>query len=328
MFRPALLLLVLGGCVRHQPPAPPPNEVIFTGTCDASGAVALSAERFLVADDEDNVLRTYDARRGGTPEGQVEISAALDLPRTKKGPPEADIEAATRIGQRAYFITSHARSSGGKLKPERLRFFATTAPASGQAALIGRPYAGLLADLLAEPRLEPFGLREAAERAPKKRGGLNIEGMTARKEGGVWLGFRNPLPQGRALLVPLLNPEGLVQAEPARFGDPVTLDLRGLGVRALADWGERYLIVAGAADGERSAAALFSWDGGGRVEALVQGAQLRDYNPEALINLGGPDFLALSDDGSRQVEGTECKRLKQPDRKSFRGRWLKLPPRP
>jgi len=309
-------------------PAKADNEVVFTGMCDASGAVALSERNVLVADDEDNVLRVYDAERGGAPTSQLDLSMLLGLPRKEKKdgtmapPPEVDIEAAARIADRAYFITSHGRNSAGKLKTERLRFFATNAPEHGALSVVGAPYRDLVKDLLEEPRLAPFDLASAAERPPKAAGGLNIEGLTARVEGGLWLGFRNPIPGGRALLVPLLNPERLISGERASFGDPVTLDLAGLGVRGLSSWRGRYLIAAGAFD-SASAAALFSWDGASQL-GRVAVPDLQRYNPEALFTPEGREqILLLSDDGSALLDGIECKRLEDSTKKRFRGLWFK-----
>jgi Protein of unknown function (DUF3616) len=326
MLRRVLLVASLvAACARQPPSAPPSNEVRFTGACDASGAVPLDERTFLVADDEDNVLRVYDSSQGGPPLTSVDLSQALGLPKKKKGAPELDIEAATRVGELAYFITSHGRNSSGKLKPERLRFFATTAAARGTPELAGRPYERLLEDLLAEPRLAPFNLAAAAELAPKAPGGLNLEGMTARFEGGVWLGFRNPLPEGRALLVPLLNPEQLIEGQAARFGDPLTLDLGGLGVRALSSAGGRYLIAAGAFD-SGPAGRLFTWQGTGAAAAVpVRGVDFSGYNPEAFFSVGAQRVLILSDDGSVLVGGTECKKLDRPEQKRFRGLWIAVP---
>lgn len=292
--------------------------------CDASGAVPLDEHTFLVADDEDNVLRVYDSSQGGEPLAAVDLSDALQLPKKKKGAPEIDIEAATRVGGLAYFITSHGRNSSGKAKPERLRFFATTASTNGRPELVGKPYDGLLRDLLAEPRLARFDLAAAAELAPKADGGFNIEGMTARREGGVWLGFRNPLREGRALLVPLLNPEQVIEGEPARFGEPVTLELGGLGVRALSVSRDRYLIAAGPFD-SGPAGRLFTWDGGAKV-VPVTSVDLRGYNPEAFFSVDGSGrVLMLSDDGAVPMQGTECKKLAQPEDKYFRGVWVSIP---
>ena len=66
-------------------------EVVFTGMCDASGAGPLSAHTFAVADDEANVLRVYDADRGGSPLYERDISAAIGIPaRPRKDQPGAN----------------------------------------------------------------------------------------------------------------------------------------------------------------------------------------------------------------------------------------------
>ena len=301
---------------------------IFTGMCDASAAVALSATSAIVADDEENVLRVYDVDRGGSATSSVELARTLSLPGKPRkdgsiSSRELDIEAAARLGGDAYFITSHGRDSKGRVRAERLKFFALRPEQSGAWGLYGKAYEGLLEDLLGEPRLARFELSAAAELPPKAPGGLNIEGMAPRVEGGVWLGFRNPLPQGRALLVPLLNPQAMVLGAKTEFGDPLLLDLGGRGVRALGYWRGRYLIVAGAFDGS-SAAALFSWDGAGAVRALPA-PTINEYNPEALLaNDERDEILLLSDDGSQLIDGVECKKLKDPLRRRFRGLRLKL----
>jgi hypothetical protein len=303
------------------------REPIFRGMCDASGAVALDAQRFAVADDEDNVLRVYDAACPGDPVSAVDLSAALGL-LGKKHPREADIEAATRIGERALWLSSHGRSSQGKARPERFRFFATNAPRHGEPLrLVGEPYAGLLADMLGAPSLARFELARAAELPPKSPGGLNIEGLAAAQSGGeVWIGFRNPVPEGRALLVNLQNPLDvlLARAKP-RFGAPATLDLDGLGVRAIALRGGRYLIAAGppaAGGGKRSQ--LYSWDGTGAPSPLP--ADLSDFNPEAIVGFEQREqLLLLSDDGELSIGGERCKDRVDPARREFRGRWLTLP---
>ena len=298
--------------------------------CDASAAVEITERIFAIADDEDNVIRTYDVERGGAPLSAVDLSPSLDLPvKGGKAKPtrsaETDLEAATRIGDRAYWITSHARKRSGKPAPERLRFFSTTVPNDGTPiAVVGACYERLLDDLLAEPRLERFGLARAVELAPSAPGGFNLEGMTARYEGGVWLGLRSPVPDGKALLVPLLNPEELVSGGRASFGDPLTLDLGGLGVRALSSWRKRYLIAAGS-PGNDGTPRLFTWDGTATVRP-VPALDLRDFNPEGFFTPDARDqVFVLSDDGTVPVEGVPCKDLDEAAHKSFRGAWLPLP---
>jgi len=297
---------------------------VFHGMCDASGAVVLGAPLFAVADDEDNVLRVYDGDAGGAPLHSVDVSPALDLPAKKKTP-EADIEAATRLGDRALWLTSHGRNSKGKLQPGRFRLFATTTPASGVGLTpTGSAYEHLLDDMLAFPPLAAFGLREAAERAPKEPGGLNIEGMTERPDGrSVVIGFRNPRPEGRAIVVPIENPLAVIEGARAQLGAPLLLDLGGLGVRALSYWRDRYLIIGGPVDGE-SASALFAWDGSSQHPARID-VDLNGLNPEGFVSFDDRDeIMLLSDDGSVEIDGKPCKKLPA-DRKRFRGMWIELP---
>lgn len=298
--------------------------------CDASAAIPLSNSHFLAVSDEDNILRLYDADHPGLPIRELDFSVPLGLVKTTRSnsvrSEESDLEAATRVGELAFFLTSHGRNSSGKFKPARLRFFATTAPADGGATLVGNAYEGLLDDLLAEPRLAPFNLSAAAGLPPKAQGGLNLEGMTERREGGVWLGFRNPIPNGRALLVPLENPTDLVRGgAKARFGAPITLDLGGLGIRGLSSFRGRYLIEAGHFD-TGAVSALFTWDDSSAPPQRLAHLDFSDFNPEGFFTPETRDqFLLLSDDGSRPIDGTECKRLRDPGAKTFRGLWVSLP---
>jgi hypothetical protein len=151
--------------------------------------------------------------------------------------------------------------------------------------------------------------------------------MTARVEGGVWIGLRNPIPDGLALLVALLNPQEVVTGAAPRFGDPVRLDLDGLGVRAPSWWRHRYLILAGAYD-HGGSPRLYTWDGVGAPQP-VSGLDLADFNPEGFFSPEERDeLLLLSDDGTRLVDEKECKKLKDPGRRRFRGVWISLPPVP
>jgi hypothetical protein len=44
------------------------KELQHQGICDASGAFALDDNRFIVANDEDNLLRVYSADESGKPD--------------------------------------------------------------------------------------------------------------------------------------------------------------------------------------------------------------------------------------------------------------------
>jgi len=323
-----LLTTVLGATPAATPAPPPPAParpvVTFEGTCDASGAVELGGGRFLLGDDENNVLRVYDGHRGGGPLQTVDVSAALGLPPGKKQTPETDIEAATAIPPLAFWLTSHGRKSSGKPDANRFRFFATRTSEDGQhVQLEGKPYTRLLDDLLAAPQLQAYGLAAAAERAPKQDGGFNLEGMTVREDGKSFLiGFRNPRPEGKALAVTLLNPAEMVKGEPAKLGPAVLLDLGGQGIRSMSRWRSRYLIIGGSPSGNEGSR-LFVWDGKADKPTVVEGADFTGLNPEAFVSYEDEErILILSDDGTQVLDGTECKRLKDSARKRFRGVWV------
>lgn len=323
--RMVTMLLVGCGATSTTPSAAiAPSDVVFVGMCDASGAVAIDHGRFIVADDEDNVLRVYDSARGGTPIDSVDVSAFLNLPKKKK-PQEADIEAATSVGGVALWITSHGLSSKGKVQAGRFRLFATSLGESGSIAPTGTPYERLLDDLLNVPAIAALGFADASRIPPKEPGGLNLEGMTERVDDtSVFIGFRNPRPQNRAVVIPILNPLAIIAGESARFGEPLLLDLGGLGIRGMSLWRGRYLLLGGAVSRETESR-LFVWDGTSPTPTAVPSVGLHDFNPEGFVSYDDRDeVLLLSDDGSALIDGQECKRLEDPQRKRFRGRWVRV----
>lgn len=298
-------------------PVRPGQELRFTGACDASGAVPIDRNTFALVDDEDNILRVYDARRGGPPLRELDLSP--QIPQK----PEADFESATRAGDDAYFLSSHGRSKKGAIKEERLVFFSTNIPAAGQLLrVIGEPYNGLVQALVKDVRFAPFGLQAAAQLAPNVEGGLNIEGMTATPKGSLLIGFRNPIPQQRALLVELLNPAQVPWGDEPKFSAPITLPLEGRGVRALSWWHGEYLIVAGPLDAGPSQ--LYRWGGPGK-EPRPLALDLGGLNPEAFFTPEERDeFLIISDDGTELVGSEPCKKLKDANLKGFRARWVRF----
>lgn len=299
----------------------------YFGTCSASAGVFLDVTHFAVANDEDAVLRVY--RRGAPqPVATLEVSRFLELDRKR---PEVDLEGATRAGDWVWWMGSHSRTAEGKPAPNRQRLFATrllAAAGGGAPALepVGRPYLRLLDDLVNAPELQHLPLAAAAARAPESDG-INLEGLAASPDGALWIGFRSPVPQRQAILVPVLNPEVLLQGGRARFGQPVALDLGGLGVRDLLWAGGRGWIVAGPANGG-GGFRLYVWEGPGHAARSVSWNAVlpRRFRPEALL-VAHPDkpdrLLVLSDDGGRRIGDCECQELPDPAQRRFRA--LDLP---
>lgn len=308
------------------------------GACDASAAVPVGPTLFVAANDEDNVLRVYHSDISGPPVQTFDLAPCL---APDAGRDEADIEGGTWLGDRVYWITSHARNKNGKKKEARYQFFAVEFVLREDdlgMRCVGSPYTRLLDDMLADPALARFGLRAASELAPKERGALNIEGLCATPAGTLYVGFRNPIPEGKALIVPLLNPAELVEGGGrARFGEPLQLDLGGLGIRSIKYWARRgtFMIVAGHFGAEEPGdpagrpSELYTWSGAdGDAPVRVAGVDLAGLNPEAQVIYPQQDaaFQIISDDGTRDLDGKQCKDVEDSARRRFRSRWLSLPP--
>jgi hypothetical protein len=277
-----------------------------------------------LVDDEDNLLRVYDADRGGPPLRTFDLSS--ELPFAKGHGTEADLEGATRLGDAVYVLASHARRRSGKLDTARHLFFAASLPIEGApVGLVGKPYTALLEDMLRAPEFADLGLDSAAARGPASPGGLNLEGLTAAQDDSLLMGFRNPVPGGKALLTRLTNPRDVVRGARARFTVPLRVDLGGLGVTALSSWRGSYLVLAGPIK-ERKPFRLYRFHDVEPPRA-VEGVSFDGFFPEGFFTPEARDeIMVLSDDGMVQVGGRACKKLETPEHKGFRGIWLRLPP--
>lgn len=313
-------------CGNHVPAALMDLRV-FQGMCDASAVEGLDETRFVVANDEDNRLRVYDWTRPGLPLREINLRPFLPA---DWGKAEMDLEGVARLGEDLYWISSHGRKAAGEPAPQRqglLRiprsWFLQGIPVRDRLPLCTR----LLDGLLADARFAALGLEEAANRAPKAAGGLNIEALAAGPDRSLWIGFRNPVLQGRALMVRLLNPGDVVTGATPRFGSPVLLDLSGHGLRGAVEWGKGYLLIAGpTGDGETFR--LYAWSGDpAAAPQLLHQYDFRGLNPEGITIWPGknpPRLWMVSDDGNRQVEGQACKNAPMPQR-SFRAWSIEAP---
>jgi hypothetical protein len=221
---------------------------------------------------------------------------------------------------------SHGRNKNGKLRPNRCRLFATEFQVENDRATlapVGKPCKILLDVLCQDPRFARFDLTHAASLSPKEPGALNIEGLSATPDGHLLIGFRNPIPKEKALLIPLLNPNEVVEGQTPRFGAAIELDLGGLGVRDIEWTGKEYLIIAGSfAGGHKSR--LYRWTGdAGTQPEWLKIKHFEDYNPEGLIFY--PETAAIqiiSDDGTLDVGGLPQKEVPDPTKRTFRSFWL------
>jgi hypothetical protein len=284
---------------------------------NASAVIAVGPSQFLAASDEDNTLRLYSTSEGGAPQATFDATPWLGL---RGRVDEADFEGAAQIGDTLYWLGSHGLNKDGKKRPNRQRLLATRLTVTNgtvQLTPLGPAYGALIPDLLRAPQLARFNLAAAARLSPEQEGGLNLEGLAATPTGGLLLAFRNPVPTGKALLVPVLNPAELSTGKPVQLGEPVLLDLGGLGVRDLVWSGREYFLIGGrtTTGGKQQ---LFRWAGPGSAPQAMEHPGFKSFNPEAITTFGAPEslrLLVLSDDGNR-------KQSKQPDQRKFRSFWV------
>ncbi len=305
--------------------------ITYHGLSDVSAAVAIDQKTFIVAGDETNTLTLYEFARTAKPIDTFDLTEFLDInPKN----PEADIEAATRIGNRIYWITSHGRSKNGKLRPNRYRFFATTIKNENAKATIhptGSACKTLLQTLLDHPNMQNLGLQHATRLgkkkqknlAPKKQG-LNIEAICASADGSsLYIGFRNPRPADNALVIKLTNPAQVIdKAATPEFAQPILWNLAGLGIRSMeySPYHKAYLIIAGPHD-QTANFRLYRWSGSPTEQPKpVPNIDLNKLGltPEAMITFkNSPRIFILSDDGPNKF-------LRDSGKKYFRTIWLRL----
>lgn len=272
------------------------------GAADASAAAFVGPDHFMVANDEDQLLRVYPvaAPASGLPHhtsGFLLPDAPTDdrlaLPETR----EVDIEGVFKVGTRYYYTASLSNASDGSPRPNRDRIFCLDHDGA-QFSFIGS-YHYLLDDLTAWDQADGHGLgadflgiagASAAGKRSSDPDGLNVEGLAALNgnPSAAYMGFRAPLVgEGKALIVPILNFTSLAESKKggkrgmAEFGTPILLDLGGRGIRSMVSNGTAYLMLAGPVGDEGGDFALFVWDGGSGLTRHA--ANLDGLRPEGIL---------------------------------------------
>ena len=249
-----------------QPGASAPFR--YEGVCEASAAAKLDETHFVVASDETEQLTIYE-RGNPKPVGTI------------THPDVTDIEAATRIDDTIFWLTSHSLNKDGVDKKKRKILFATHV-ANGSLAASGSDFRDLrsrLASILGQDEV-------------KLSKTLNVEGLASTPEGDLLIGLRSPLDGAKkALVVKVSDPLALVgENGPTGSGSVKiavvsALELDGRGIRSIERVGEgahAFLIVAGSVEDNGPSPRLFWWDG---AEGITKGPEVSfaGITPEAMI---------------------------------------------
>ncbi|HUA49049.1 MAG TPA: hypothetical protein VMA77_27690, partial [Solirubrobacteraceae bacterium] len=240
---------------------------------NASSEISVGDGYFIAGDDLTNVLHLYNSALSGPPVRSFDFTG--DLP---DGSTTMDIEAAAEVDnggtEDIYWVGSESNSSSGNPRPAADTVFETQVNHSGADTTLTYlgSYTGLRDDLINwdSGNGNPLGFATDSQGDPKTDSGFNIEGFEFAPGSTTtgYLSFRSPLETVNgnqdAVIVPVTNFTSLIGAAggSAQFGQPIELNLGGLGIRELrknAD--DQYLIIAGTADDSNSRFALYTWDG-------------------------------------------------------------------
>lgn len=256
------------------------EPVVYYGGCECvTAAVAVDNDAFVAACRDDNVLRVYARNGSAKPLASLDLSGFLQV----EGGASARIEGAARMGDRIYWITSHARDEQGVIRPERYRFFATTIDRSGgriAVKAVGQPYKTLIHELVDRHTVRTLRLdmatqfdqeltAESRRRLSPSEEGLNIEALCASFNSEILIAFRNPRPlrvitgTPHALIVPVDNAaEMMEKAEAPIFGEGILWDLGGLGIMSFeySAFHRAFFILAGPHNAQ-SQRVLYRWSG-------------------------------------------------------------------
>ncbi|MDZ7591951.1 MAG: DUF3616 domain-containing protein [Rubrivivax sp.] len=276
------------------------------GIYEPSAIQQLPDGRFLVVEDEEDhplSLVTIDA--DDTVETAALTAGLLQMFSSFWKLDDLEGLTADRSGW-VYAITSHSRDDDGDRKESRenlVRF-----RVDGDRVADPRVVDGLRHALTTRHAV----LAAAAKiRDVKGSGGLNIEGLElSADQQRLWIGFRSPLHDGRALIACVENPRAVFELDEAPRIAPrlVELDLGGHGIRGLCyvpALGE-YLVIGGPTSREPAVFDLWRWSGEPGAPArrvAVPGLEgFEKAEGVCAARVGGADrIMVVSDDGNRKA---------------------------
>lgn len=303
----ALLLLVCCGTwtATALEAAPESSFHPLMGVYEPSGVAQLEDGRLLAVEDEASRPFVLLSPAAAPERFRAESLRASSLLAAATQAMD-DLEAVTVAPNGFLFAAgSHSRKDNGKRNAAReqlLRFRVREDRLTELAEVRG------LRKALVEafPELDD----SAREKKVKRDRGLNIEGLAFDRSGEhLWLGFRGPLFDDRAILIQVLNPNEVFDHDtPFRFASsPVMLALDGGGIRDLAYVPRLngYLILSQREDGKKEKKfKMWLWSGEESSPARrvrIDGVDdLERAEGVAPIRWQDEDrILLMSDDGER-----------------------------
>lgn len=279
----------------------------FEDIYEPSAVQQLPDGRILVVEDE--YKRAFSIMRF-LQDGSLEENPALDvrLLRAFRAKPD-DLEGLSMDADGyIYAITSHSRDGKGRREPNReqlLRFRIV-----GDDVVDLKVYSGLTDQLQRSPVLQQALSQYTDQLVNFSR--INIEGLNFdQKNQRLLVGFREPLVEGKSMVVKIANPAGIFErGEEPKFSDVALLDLQAGGIRSLS-----YDPILGAfpivneITGHEGSLYSQLWSWSGEPDAQPEPVALPEiinlYNVESIDSItvnGESRLLIMSDEGNVKKE--------------------------
>jgi len=284
----------------------PQTHTQFQHIYEPSGAVTLDDGKVLLVEDESReTLQVVSVSKNGEVKelGLPKMSHKIERKLKHK---VRDVEGvAINEHNQLYLITSHTTNKKAKHKKAREQIVRLNYE-QGKLSNF-KHYHGLLEAL---QKLHP-ALNNSSHKRKKQ---INIEALTwDRKAKSLLIGLRSPLIKGKAVVIPLKNPNDIFdKQEKAKLAQPILLDLYGDGIRAMS-WDKKrkgYWIVSGSSGKRKGDFSLWFWDKKKNLLTISHEDVDIGY-AEGVTPLKDSGLFLVKDDGSVTTHGADYQIIKE-----------------
>jgi len=274
------------------------------GVYEPSGGIQLEDGRILIIEDEAQRAFSLMSLQRDTGTFMIQKLQRRSFPTQGNGIFN-DLEGiALSPNGLVYAITSHSRKASGKRDKDREKLIRFTVENS-------RSTNSQLRLDLRQSLISSFDFlyKAASNKDTKKGDGFGVEGLAFDPQGKIlWLGFREPIIDGKAVLVGILNPADAFEHNKKFIftSTPLLLDFKGGGIRDIVY--DRVLngyLIATQREGKRKNKLFKLWFWNGSPDIPPKRVRISGVNDlertEGIVPLtidGKAKLLLLSDSGS------------------------------
>ncbi len=288
-----------------------PRNNQFSHIYEPSGAISLNDGKVLLVEDESKqALQLVEVNKNGVVKelNKPEMSQKIKTIFKNK---IRDLEGATSNGvDYIYVITSHTTNKARKHKVPREQIVRFNYH-NGEISQV-KLYHGLLDSLkLLHPQFkQALSTKEKVSR--KKE--INIEALTWDKEDkSLLIGLRSPLIDGKAVVIPLQNPDDIFdKKKQPKLDKPLLIDLEGDGIRGMS-WDENkqgYWIIAGDVGKRKDEFSLWFWDK--KYNKVTINEEITNLGfAEGITKIDDVGIFIVKDDGSFETHGANYSIIKE-----------------